>query len=340
MAACQDLPTILSSDPALREPVPSQFSARSRVDLDELQCYVSQRVQGQHFPYAYGILRFNWPANTHAPDGSLRTFRYRIQRPGEDPLVAGTCRIPNTPEATRFILKRLRLEAGTGRRLENGVPKREEQENPISIQGCVREGPCELEGFVVIGVPAGSDWGGWGTWSAGGGGGGDGLDASMGGSYEETGAGVNWDPGPDGTYRVACVREMHNRCAAMIASEAEWERIGKTIEAMRPNNAACAGTKAILQDMYALGRESLRFQTWSGFDIDFTVEPDVQTFAENRFDAYGRYIALDDFFLFDRPHYLIHEGLHAYYDTLDLYAEGLITQTGEQYALQYQKTCW
>jgi len=121
MAACQDLPTTITGALSPSDVVANRYSHRVSRDPELIQCFVSLRVEGREYAYEYGIHRIKFPSSTLAPDGSTRIFQYRIQRPNADPVVAGSCRIPNTPEAERFVLKRLHLERGTAKaRNESG----------------------------------------------------------------------------------------------------------------------------------------------------------------------------------------------------------------------------
>src|SRR5215213_1329689 len=226
MAACQDLPTTLPSTAPPLELGPSPALNPWGRDRNALECYVSRRVQGRAYPYEYGTIRPHFPSSTMAADGSTRLFRFRIEAAGEEPLAVGSCRIPNTPEAVEFIVKRLHLD-----RPRTGA---DDQEGEVHLQGCVTDGECELEGLVVV-AP------GPGQWDFGEGGGAGGYDSSYGDDYDSYGGGYGSDPGPDGTYRDPCQRDANGDCIVRSTNADEWSMIGRIIDRMRANNAACAG---------------------------------------------------------------------------------------------------
>jgi len=256
-----------------------------------------------------------------AADGSTRLFRFRIEAAGEEPLAVGSCRIPNTPEAVEFIVKRLHLD-----RPRTGA---DDQEGEVHLQGCVTDGECELEGLVVV-AP------GPGQWDFGEGGGAGGYDSSYGDDYDSYGGGYGSDPGPDGTYRDPCQRDANGDCIVRSTNADEWSMIGRIIDRMRANNAACAGAKAALKAMYDRGQWMDRFRVWDGYDID----GNSQRYGENRYDADGVYIEVDSYWLIGDWSVLVHEGMHTYYNSLPPDNVGRIEYTAESFAAHYEDTCW
>jgi hypothetical protein len=260
----------------------------------------------------------------HAPDGSTRVLQFRVEAPGSEPLIAGSCRIPNTPEAAAYVTKRLRLDRGRYERADD--------EDGVSVQGCVTDGTCLLDPIVVI-VPRYTwNWDSWGR-------SGWGNDASYGDDYEYYGGGDTWDPAPDGSNRLPCGRDASGNCINRPINDVEWEKIKETIARMQPNSQACAGAKAALQALMNSGRDAGRFRVWDGYDLDPTRE-DPQRFGENRYDADGVYIELDSYWLLLDPSLLVHEGLHTYYNSLPADNEGLIGMSGEAFAKAHEDTCF
>jgi len=324
LTACQDLPTAPPRSTGLSAAFVSSLPSGISRDRFAVQCYVSQRVMGREYRYEHGVLRLRVPARMHAADGSTRLLQFRLEAPGSEPLVAGSCRIPNTPEAAAYVTKRLRLDRGRYERADG--------ENGVSVQGCVTDGTCLLDPIVVI-VPRHTwNWESWGR-------SGWGNNASMGDYYESYGGGDTWDPAPDGSYRPPCDRDAFGNCINRPVSDAEWEKIKATIARMQPNSQACAGAKAALQALVNRGRDAGRFKAWDGYDFDPARE-DPQRFGENRYDDDGVYIELDSHWLMLDPSLLVHEGLHTYYNSLPADNEGLVGMTGESFAKAHEDTCF
>lgn len=291
--------------------VADRYSVRGVASRNTVKCFVSRRVEGREFAYEYRILRLRFPANTIAPDGSTELFRWRVQEPGHEPVVVGTCHIPSTPEAAEFALKLFKLDERRGPRGDDGM---------ASIQTCVREQLiCPIDGIIVIG-PSSSTWG----WSAGGGGfsmggGCDGFDASVCDSYGYS-EGDTPDPGPDGTYRPECDRDANKICVTRELMDGEWGVLREKISKLRTPTEACARAKAILQEFHALGASARRIRGWDGYDVqyDSVDERYEQRFGQVLSDAEGRYIEFDiGWIMADRTNpdeleVLAHEALHIY----------------------------
>lgn len=324
LAACQDLPTAPPRSPGLPEPLVDRGLSGVPRDRFAIQCYVSRRVTGREYRYEYGVLPLRVPAPMHAPDGSTRLLQFRIEEPGSEPLIAGSCRIPNTPVAAAYVMKRLKLDRGRYERRGNG--------EEISVQGCVTDGTCLLDPVIVTVSRPTWNWDSWGR-------SGWGNDSSVWDYYEEYSGGDEWDPGPDGTYRPPCDRDALGNCINRPVNDAEWKKIEETIGRIKPNSAACAGAKAALQGLMDRGRGANRFKAWDGIDLDRSRE-NPQRLGENRYDEDGVYIEMDSFWLIEDPSVLVHEGLHTYYNSLPADNQGLIEMSSEQFAAAHEDTCW
>jgi hypothetical protein len=200
------------------------------------------------------------------------------------------------------------------------------------LQGCVDGGVCPLEPLIVVAPPSSGPSGGSTSWWFGG----SGWSASQGDSWESSGGGGYSEPGPDGSYRDPCQRDSDGHCISEAANDGEWAEIGRIINKMKANNAACAGAKAALQSLYSQPRYMDRFRTWDGYDIS----GDEQRFGENRYDSGGVYLELDSYFLYADHSVLVHEGMHMYYNSLPADNAGRIDLTGEQFARTWEDTCW
>lgn len=321
VAACQDLPTTALEATRGRRRVAERVTGRPEQDRHAALCYISRRVEDRLHRYNYATLRLKFPPHVLAPDGSTQLFRFRVQQSAGDPVVAGICRIPDTPGAVEFVEKRLHLVP----HLPRG-PRNDEQ---ITVQGCVSDGFCPLDGLVVV-APGSSDPGGWYYYQGG-------YNASHGDGYEPTGGGDTWDPRPDGTYRPECERDAYRQCINREVTANEWLEIGRIIDRMKPNNDACAGAKAALKSLFDHGMAA--FRVWDGIDYESGGQ---QRFGENRYDQNGTfmYIELDSYWLMNDPSLLVHEGLHKYFRSLPVDNSGTIGMSGESYALMYEDTCW
>lgn len=181
-ASCSDLPTA-STVTAPQVPVSDAAAGRPAWAADvggaPHICFTSVRTpQGPH-RYRYGRVRLHFPASALALDGATTLYRYRVQGPGEDPVVVANCRIPRTVEAVEIMDRRLRV--ADRRRWR---PRDEQADGTSTIQSCPSSG-CILEPIYVSPYYPGG-------WGGGGGGGWDdgcGLNASVGDCWEDNGGG-------------------------------------------------------------------------------------------------------------------------------------------------------
>lgn len=308
MAACQDIPTIVTRTTTPHEAVARRYSAQGVQGAAVVRCAISRRVEGREYPYEYGVLRLHFPANAVAPDGSTRLFRWRVQAPGQEPVVSGSCQIPNTSAAVEFVMKRLGLDQAQRSKQDDGL---------VSTQGCViAKTSCPIDGIVVT-APSSSTWG-W-DWS---GAGGDENDdsgfygsgwGSQGDYYEPGGGGYEPDPGPDSTYRPECTRNANGHCETR-AADAEWDALGEKIAKLHAPTAACARAKGILQEAHAAGPGAQRIRVWDGYDVQWDSEDEryEQRYGQNLSDSQGRYIEYDSYWMLNDQELLAHEALHWY----------------------------
>jgi len=337
MSACQDLPTTVSEVAPPKDAVTSRYSIPGRVSKSAITCYVSRRVTGREYKYAYGTLRLHFPANTFAADGSTRLFRWRVQELGQEPVVSGSCQIPATPEAYDFVMKRLGL-IGQGKGDDDGV---------VSVQNCVQLGTCLVAGFVVV-APSSSTWGWSGSWNGGGGSGPSNCNGTWDGSYcdewEEDRGGDVPDPGPDGTYRPKCDREASGHCITRELGYVEFNTVALKIHDLLEPTPACARAKAILLDLVAQGPAAMRIRGWTGYDVFYDPSKGEyrQKFGQVLSDAQGRYIQYDiDWVTTDRQdpddrEVIVHEGLHMYLNEIN---SPLMGQAAEDWMTSEQKKC-
>ena len=309
MSACQDLPTTTLETITPKEMVAQRYSALGRVNQSAAKCYVSRRVYGREYAYQYGILRLHFPVNTLAPDGSTQLFRWRVQEPGQEPLVVGSCEIPSTPEAIEFAKKRLGLHSMGGR-----------PDEMLTTQGCVTGGVCPIDGIVVTAPgPSTWGWGGGGGGGFGGGGGCDGYDASVCDTYDNTGVGNTADPGPDGTYRPECDRDGNGHCVTRELQGYEWDLLGQKISQLRTSTAACARAKGILEEFHAMGPQAQRIRVWEGHDVQWDPEDQryEQRLGQVLSDVHGRYIEYDAYWVMRDQELIAHEALHMYLNEIN-----------------------
>jgi hypothetical protein len=82
--------------------------------LDETEspytCFVSRRTPDGPNRYSYSRMPINVPQNAVAADGQTIVVRYVWRNPGEEPSAAANCCVPRTPEAVKFMDRRLGVE--------------------------------------------------------------------------------------------------------------------------------------------------------------------------------------------------------------------------------------
>lgn len=66
-------------------------------------CYLSERTTSGQYRFRYSRMVLRFPASVEAPDGSTRLYLVRLQWPGEEPVAAANCRIPNTDAAVSVL---------------------------------------------------------------------------------------------------------------------------------------------------------------------------------------------------------------------------------------------
>lgn len=157
LAGCSDLPTETSSDTRPR----SSASQGMRLGTEPYSCTIFQRSADSSMPWRHTPLQLHFPRPEIHP--SARTVRYVYQEIGSDSRIASAahCVVPYTETALR------RIDRHFGVRTGGAADQFIARENQISLQGCVSEGACVIEGLIVIGYRSG------GSGGVGGGGSGD-----------------------------------------------------------------------------------------------------------------------------------------------------------------------
>lgn len=330
-ASCSDLPTA-SSRTAPSEARASASAARPAWAADSggapYICFTSVRTpQGPH-RYRYGRVRLHFPASALALDGATTLYRYRVQSPGEDPVVVANCRIPWTVEAVEIMDRRLRVADRRRWRARD-----EQADGTATIQSCPG-GVCILEPvYVSPYYPGGWGGGGGGGWDDG-----CGLNASVGDCWEDNG-GNPYDPGYDGTYRPECERDAQGHCETREVSSDEWAEVARRVERIREDLDYCRGAKRVLRGLLAQGPGAQRIRFWEGIDM---MGPNEQRFGQNLSDSAGRYIKYDSFWVWHDPSLIVHEGLH-YWLNENAGDSGLVVRwdglTNEQWVDTMDETC-
>ncbi|HEX2205153.1 MAG TPA: hypothetical protein VHG91_17710 [Longimicrobium sp.] len=332
-ASCADLPTSSSTPvpPALDASVaPGRPAWAADFAGAPHLCFTSVRTPLGPHRYRYGRVRLDFPASALAPDGATLLYRYRVQAPGEDPVVVANCRIPRTLEAVAILDRRLRVADRRRWRARD-----EQADGTATTQGCVVGGTCTLAPIYVSPYYPGG-------WGGGGGGGWDdgcGLNASVGDCWEDNGGGDEYDPGPDGTYRPECERDVAGECVTRSLSQSEWDRFKARIDEINSTHPDCAGAKQALLALHAQGRGAGRIRFWDGYDVktDPNTGQFVQRYGQNLSDANGRYLEFDSHWVWDDGYVIVHEGLHLYFDSLPNLALSYDEQ--HQYIYNIQDVC-
>ena len=301
--ACGDIPTTtanLAATPDRMRPHGSPL----RDERSPYVCFGSALTWNGPAKYRYTVQRLHFAA---APNGSLALYRVRFQSPSGEVLGAYTCRIPATREAIRSLEKRFDAENRRGP-LKDGWST-----DPCSSQG----GVCALEPLVVVYHT------GYGSSGGGSMGGTPGLgmceySASNGDCWYDS-YGDWYDGGPDGTYRPDCQRDAAGNCITYEPGMLQVVRLRAQIDSILETHEWCIGAKQALQ---GAASES-RFRFWDGADIRTEGDSSVQRFGQNVPDGQpgpdgtqgtGRLIELDSFWVFEEPWYVVHEGLHYWYN--------------------------
>ncbi|MFL5385821.1 MAG: hypothetical protein ACJ8GN_25175 [Longimicrobiaceae bacterium] len=200
VSACQDFPTTAVPE---RRPVRSPALPPPELPAGpEYVCTTSELRTGGEHPYHYTRVILHFPA-AELGDGETRELRLNVQEQGKVPVIAASCRIPNSRAAAerlyntfvRVLAQRARLEPlrytlprneaprfATTRRRTGGVPLQPR----MNTDPCP-EGGCTLAPLVVIGTPvnegSATGWSGDEEWGWG----------SQGDTYS-SGGGEYWDP--------------------------------------------------------------------------------------------------------------------------------------------------
>lgn len=216
-SACQDLPAGAITDGSALDLRRTGTSlpglGLGRPGPSPYLCYVSERTEGGLQRYRYGILPLRFPRNAISPDGSTRSYRLHVKRPGEDPVGAARCVIPDTPEAVRMLNRRFGVEGGG---------QAEQTEGTALMSTTCTVSNCPIEGIVVTAPPkgggSGTSDGSWydncdSAWSC--------NDGSPGDWY---GGGDSYEPPPPETDDICtqreagCLQELDAVQAAGIAN--------------------------------------------------------------------------------------------------------------------------
>lgn len=193
------------------------------------------------------------------------------------------------------------------------------------------------EAITVQGCPGG-DGGGGGRGPGGDGGPGSGGTTPPGGDpgticpMATTGSCPGEDPPSDGICtagengsvceeedRPECTRrpDAPGECVTRPPNPTEWDDLGDKVDRMTESSEYCREAKAIVQGMYAAGREGGRIVFWDGRNYEPGSNQKKMVWGKNSSDSRGRIIELDSFLAFDVPSLLAHEALHAYLNSIN-----------------------
>jgi hypothetical protein len=159
-------------------------------------CYVSRRTPDGPNRYSYTHVRVDFPENAVVAGGPTIVLRYVWKNPGEEPSAAANCRLPRTPEAVKFLDRRLGVE---GRRRFHRLGGRSADGTASTMSGpgdCWYDSynrlVCPIDGIIVTPWnPVGQPYDPWDNspcW----------INCAGGASQGHPGGGDGYDPGtPD-----------------------------------------------------------------------------------------------------------------------------------------------
>lgn len=301
-------------------------------------CFVSSRVEGKSYRYAYGTVLLRVTRAELSAGGAVAIYNIISFGGGGDVVGRAQCQIPDTDAARRHVNRLFQARSASSPQRGSGNERGtvSTQSDGTGIEG-VTAYACRYGGnypYCNYEPPLLPIWQqtqvqcGAMDPSCGSGGSGDGDEW-----YWDGGGGNTPDPPPPDDPRPPCVRDSQGYCAPEVPTDVEWQKLLTAIDSIKENNEACAGAKRYLQQLASNGR-GVRLKVWSGYDK----VAGTQYYGANRlFESGERYIQWDRYWVFRELPLVVHEGLHAYFSLLA--NNSGLEESSEAYADRYEETC-